>query len=177
MKEKAILTQVAAIEAMHDSVGMPSPVATTAARFALSQVVSAAPPRSWTKSEKLLWAALPEEVRAVIQRRDANQEAEMRRVQNEAAELRKTCSAEKATDNTTEGIEIMAKKQNGEGAFHHNDGDPIVRRDRGICRPRAARTFPARCSRTEIGPMASLRNSTMSKGLFKKQPQQVAPEK
>ena len=23
----------------------------------------------------------------------------------------------------------MAKKQNGEGAFHNNDGDPIVRRE------------------------------------------------
>ena len=130
--EKVILTQIAAIEQMHDSVGMPSPVATTAARFALQQVVRAEPPRSWTKPEKLLWAQLPPEIRAVIRRRDADQEREMRRAQNEAgdlrAELRQMAEAATTADNSTTEGNTMAKKTKGLGAYTTNE-DPIEKRE------------------------------------------------
>jgi hypothetical protein len=92
ISEQQILASVSAIEQWHDHLGLPSPVATTAARFALEQVVKSEAPRSWTKEEKLMWTTLPPEIRAVITRRDADQCKAMRRAQNQAAEARKRFS-------------------------------------------------------------------------------------
>jgi hypothetical protein len=89
IKEKQILATVAAIERLHDSVGLPSPCATTPARYAFSQVVKSEPPRSWTKEEKLMWATLPPEIRSVIARREHSREKETRRLQNEVAEMKR----------------------------------------------------------------------------------------
>jgi hypothetical protein len=109
--EQQILATVAAIALLHDHQGLPSPVATTAARYALEQVLKTEPPRSWTKDEKLSWATLPPEIRAVITRRDADQCKAMRRAQNEAAELRRLLAvAAKPADNTTNEKENQMKE-------------------------------------------------------------------
>jgi hypothetical protein len=98
--EQQILDQVAAIAQLHDHYGLPSPIATTAARYALEQVVKSEAPRSWTREEKLLWASLPPEIRAVIQRRDKDQEKAMRRA--------------KPADNTTNEMDVQEHAQEKE---------------------------------------------------------------
>jgi hypothetical protein len=77
-----------AIQELHDSKGLPSPVATAAVRSAISRVLELKPPRSWSKAERLLFAGLPNDIRCVVTHRDHQRDVELRRLQNELAELR-----------------------------------------------------------------------------------------
>jgi hypothetical protein len=116
---------VTAIEQLHDRLQLANPVATTAARFALGQVLQTEAPRSWTRLEKGMFVHLPIEIRAAIQRRTTDQEKAMRRAQNEAGHLRQ--KLKQAADykqpeiETTEKETSMATKkegwQKGEGPY------------------------------------------------------------
>ncbi len=53
------------------------------------------PPRSWSKEARERWSSLPRETQEFILRRETERDAEVRRGQNEAAELRKAAEAEK----------------------------------------------------------------------------------
>jgi len=53
-----------------------------------------AAPRSWTTQEKLLFTGLPVEIQSLIVRRENDREKQLRRAQNEAAELRNRLKAD-----------------------------------------------------------------------------------
>jgi hypothetical protein len=93
--EKLILATVAAIECLHDSVGLPSPCATTPARFALSKLSAIPAPRSWDKQGQLLFAGLPLEVQSIIANREADRERTLRRGQNQYAAAMKELDAQR----------------------------------------------------------------------------------
>lgn len=54
------------------------------------------PPSSWTKEAKERWNALPPDTQAYLAEREQQRDREVRRIQNEAAEVRKATEAERA---------------------------------------------------------------------------------
>jgi hypothetical protein len=54
-----ILAMVTAIEQLHDRLQLANPVATSAARFVLGQILQTEAPRSWTRLEKGMFNHLP----------------------------------------------------------------------------------------------------------------------
>lgn len=78
-----------AIEIAHTNQNLANPVCCPAPRNELQKIIGTEGPRSWKKSERLLFASLPPEIRSVISRRARQDELTLRRLQNEVAALRK----------------------------------------------------------------------------------------
>jgi hypothetical protein len=87
-----------AIQELHDSKGLPSPVATAAVRSAVSRTLKLKPPRSWRKAEQLMFGELPPEIRAAIERREQQRETELRRLMNQLTELKRHGGAKPAIE-------------------------------------------------------------------------------
>jgi len=83
-----------AIERLHDIHNLPNPVTTAVVRAALASIIDFEPPRSWSLQEKAKFIEIPAEAREIIARRTKQRETELRRVQNELAELRKKTNVE-----------------------------------------------------------------------------------
>jgi hypothetical protein len=77
---------LSAIEALHIRHGMSNPLATPVCREQLERVLKTEAPRSWPRAEKLMFAALPPEIRAVIAKRERDRERWLRNKMNELAE-------------------------------------------------------------------------------------------
>ncbi len=60
-------------------------------------------PRSWPKAEKLMFLSLPEQIQRVIGLRERQRETELRRLQNEVANLRKQTQTKTKEKETTNG--------------------------------------------------------------------------
>jgi hypothetical protein len=88
-----LLQQLDAIGRMHDRHNLPNPCATHAARAALESVTNFDPPRSWRAEEKEAFLTLPAEIKAVVSRREQQREKELRRLQNELAEMKRSTVA------------------------------------------------------------------------------------
>ncbi len=56
-------------------------------------------PRSWPKEEKLMFLSLPEPIQRIIGLREKQRETELRRVQNELANLKKQTQTKTQEDN------------------------------------------------------------------------------
>jgi hypothetical protein len=111
--EKRIRGTLSEIELAHDIAGYPNPCAGLWVRFALSRMSGAVePPRSWNKSEKMMFTGLPFEAQQVIARRERDRETTLRRGQNEIAEMKKRLQADAATKaaTTEKGIDNDAKE-------------------------------------------------------------------
>jgi hypothetical protein len=89
VQPERILEGLQAIELLHDNAGLANPIASAAVRCELGRIFQIEAPRSWKKSDGLLFNGLPIEVRAVIARRARQDELTLRRLQNEVANLRK----------------------------------------------------------------------------------------
>jgi hypothetical protein len=114
VKPDVILEQVAAIEALHDAYSCSNPVQTSPVRYALNQVADDVepPPRSWPKAEKIQFLQLPPQIRNVIANREQDRETNLRRLQNECAELRKLTANSTAPE--LKPVETLEKvNQNG----------------------------------------------------------------
>jgi hypothetical protein len=98
-----IFETVRAIEQLHDTGALSNPCATMAVRHELGCIYHIDAPRSWPKTDRPLFNSLPIEVRAVIERRSEQDSKVLRRLQNEAAELRKQLNTSnlKGTENVT----------------------------------------------------------------------------
>jgi hypothetical protein len=105
--QEALAEALAGVAAMHDQHQLPSPTATACVRAALAETLELKPPRWWTEAEKLLFSDLPAEVRTIVSRRDHQRETDMRRLQNELADLKKR---QGAADERT----VIAKDTNDE---------------------------------------------------------------
>src|SRR5262245_37572192 len=92
-----ILRRVNAISALHDRYNLADPVRTTVVRTVLRDVVAGEPPRSWNKEEQKSFVQLPPEIQAAVARRERQREIELRRMQNELADLRKRLPADAET--------------------------------------------------------------------------------
>jgi hypothetical protein len=88
-----IMDVLSDIEALHSNNNLANPIATAAVRSVLEEILHIAGPRNWSKSERLLFAALPIEVRAIIQRREKMDSNAVRKAQNLAAELKQKLEA------------------------------------------------------------------------------------
>lgn len=136
LDEQELLKEVEAVDRLHQRNGLASPVATTACRAALEQVLHyVEPPRSWLKSEKESFVTMPIEVKAAVVRRERDRETQLRRMQNELAELKKRQkqtapeSSKPVEPKEKETTNMASKKtQKGLGAYT-DDKDPIVRRE------------------------------------------------
>jgi hypothetical protein len=78
---------------MHDKFQMPSPVACASVRAVLELSMDEPAPRSWKRDEQEQWAYLPAEIRFAISRRQRDVDKQIRRCQNETADLRKKVNA------------------------------------------------------------------------------------
>ncbi len=85
-----------AIQAIHDSVGAPNPVASFGVRAILERRLRTECPRSWTKEDRIAFAAVPPEIRATLLRRESERDTALRRAQNKAAAASKQ---QKETEN------------------------------------------------------------------------------
>src|SRR5262249_26479103 len=93
----------------------------------LSEVLAIEPaPRSWNKDEKASWVQLPPEIKAAIGRREHQREKELRRLQNQVAELRHKTAPESSKTVEPKETTTMAK---GEGPYAGGDKDSKVRKD------------------------------------------------
>jgi hypothetical protein len=97
-----ILKTLDAIEILHSQANAANPVACPAPRAALADILKIDGPRSWTKAERLVFAGLPIEVQAIIQRHAKLDSDAVRRAQNQLAELRKSESKKGTEDVTSE---------------------------------------------------------------------------
>lgn len=88
-----LLQSLDAIGRLHDRHNLANPCATWAARAALESVTGFAPPRSWKAEEKEAFLTLPAEIKAVVSRREQQREKELRRLQNELAQLKRSTVA------------------------------------------------------------------------------------
>src|SRR5262249_44835197 len=88
--------------------------------------------RSWKKAEKQAFVQLPPEVKSAIQRRDHEREVEVRRLQNELAELKKTATTAPSETVTSKETTNMAKQgyEKGVGPYSQNDVK-LTRTDKG----------------------------------------------
>lgn len=78
---------------VHDKNNLNSPVYTTPALKALDAIVKVEPPRSFSQDEKADWHLVPPTIRDAISRVDQARNKELRRLQNETAELKKRYAA------------------------------------------------------------------------------------
>jgi hypothetical protein len=91
---------LSAISALHIAASVGDPVATPTVRM-ITAASTIEPPRSWTKDEKQLFTELPVEIQRAVSRRERDREVQLRRMQNELAELkRQRAAATSAADNT-----------------------------------------------------------------------------
>jgi hypothetical protein len=77
-----ILKTLEAIEIMHSQANAANPVACPAPRAALSEIMKIEGPRSWNKAERLVFASLPIEAQAIIERHAKLDSDAVRRAQN-----------------------------------------------------------------------------------------------
>src|SRR5262249_28026235 len=130
---ETILRRVSAISILHDRYGLSDPVSSSAARYALGYAIPTEAPRSWNKLEKEAFVQLPPEVKAAIHRREHQRETEVRRMQNQLAELKR--QQQSAADNKepiSKETKTMAKKEGhekGVGPYAGGDKDSKVKRD------------------------------------------------
>jgi hypothetical protein len=89
-----ILAQLDAIEQLHDKWSLSNPVRTAIVRAALEQIIKIDPPRGWSRTERVEFALLPPDVRAIIVDKERLRDKALRRLQNEAAEAKKRLEKE-----------------------------------------------------------------------------------
>jgi hypothetical protein len=84
--EKDIVPAMESIQAWYAHHLEPDPCSSPAVREVLARRLRIEVPRSWSKEDRRLFAALPPEVRAIIYRRETERDTALRRFQNKAAE-------------------------------------------------------------------------------------------
>ena len=96
---KQIWEMVREISHAHVSNGYADPTAGSAVGDMINSIAMIPAPRSWSKDEKLRFKDLPYDLQLIVNRREADREREIRRAQNEAAELRKKPAEEQNAEN------------------------------------------------------------------------------
>ncbi len=105
ISDEALEATCQAIQVVHDALGASSPVSSLAVRTILERRLRTECPRSWTKEDRIAFAAVPPEIRAILLRRETERDTALRRAQNQLAQERKRLEAnttkpeEKAEDN------------------------------------------------------------------------------
>jgi hypothetical protein len=82
----------------HDSLGLANPVCTTACCLVLNRKPCTEWPGGFNKQDRIVYASLPEEMRIIIKRREAERDTELRRQQNRISdELRRLRGGDRIT--------------------------------------------------------------------------------
>jgi hypothetical protein len=103
-----IIPMVEAIAAAHDHYGLANPSSTYSVRVILERRLRIEFPRSWSKQDRLLFAALPPEVRAVVGDRERQRDSALRRAQNALADEKKRLTAEAKKNSVIEDKEQLS---------------------------------------------------------------------
>jgi hypothetical protein len=93
VRRDKISAALSAIEALHFAASLGNPIATPLVRI-VTAASTIEPPRSWTGPEKTLFSELPVELQRAVARRERERETELRRCQNQLAELKKRLPAD-----------------------------------------------------------------------------------
>ena len=105
-----VLSMVEAIGRNHmKHPSLSDPTVSRAVHFVLNEIIKTEPPRSWPKAEKLLFAALPAQIKAVIAKREIERESGLRKKQT-AMDL----EIKKLQQRPTDGAEtkpVISKKE------------------------------------------------------------------
>jgi hypothetical protein len=112
LEHEQMLDALSAISKLHTQFNLACPTTTPPVRAVLEMTLNEAPPRSWKKDEQELWVFLPADIRFAISRRQRDFDKEIRRCQNETAELRKKYAVEKQ-DETIEPINRPGDQNKG----------------------------------------------------------------
>jgi len=94
----AILHTLQDIEAVHSNANLANPIATAAVRSVLSEILKLDPPRSWSRADRLVYATLPIEAQAIIERRAKEDSKAVRKAQADAAALKHQLEALQTKD-------------------------------------------------------------------------------
>jgi hypothetical protein len=105
---EAVLQHLRGISAVHTNAGLADPTSSFPVSAALNEISKLAPPASWPKAEKAQWLQLPWTLQAYLVRRDKEQTREIRRAQNEAAELRRQLNAQQKVETNETPIQSPA---------------------------------------------------------------------
>jgi hypothetical protein len=103
--EQHIFDTLSAITRLHEKYKLSNPV-TGPAHMMLERIVSAPPPRSWTKEEQRDWPLLPPTIKAAIARRERERDIKLRQLQNELADLKKQLKPDEPKAVATEKEEV-----------------------------------------------------------------------
>jgi hypothetical protein len=87
---------------MHSAHGLPDPTQSKAVAAAINAVAKIDPPRSWPAEEKILFLNLPYDIQSYLAKRQADDDALIRKLQNELAQLKKEHTNGIQTDITTD---------------------------------------------------------------------------
>jgi hypothetical protein len=98
---EAVLGQLADISGAHCDAGLADPTTSYPVTAALDRISQLSPPASWPKTEKSQWLQLPYTLKTYLVKRDKDTTREIRRAQNEAAELRKKHAQTPKVENET----------------------------------------------------------------------------
>jgi hypothetical protein len=130
-----IAERLEAIEALHEAAALANPVATGVVRTTTAGSTIEVP-RSWAKDEKQLFTQLPVEIQRVIARREADRETQMRRSQNEAADLRRLLKTAAETKPVTQKEDTTMAKWNGPQGSADMEKDPLKKDSSGLGYPK-----------------------------------------
>ena len=104
---QVIVETLSAIEALHIAASVGNPVVAPVVSATLGSTVE--PPRSWKKEDKEFFATLPLHAQEIVARREQERETNLRRGQNELAEMKKRQSDGADTKPVTETVEEKEK--------------------------------------------------------------------
>jgi hypothetical protein len=95
------------ISRAHYCIGLPDPTVSAPVVTEMNRLSGIKPPRSWPAEEKLRFATLPYDVQAYLAKRQAADDALIRKLQNELAQLKKE---------QTNGIQVSSDTSNTDQA-------------------------------------------------------------
>jgi len=98
-----IWPMIGQISRAHYLIGLADPTLGGAVSTALNAIAKIEPPRSWPNEHKFRFTALPYDLQAYLAVATAAREAELRRAQNEAVDLRKKLEAIEKSERADRG--------------------------------------------------------------------------
>lgn len=99
-----LMEEIRSISAAHCSTGLPDPCASWQVSEALCRLAKdREPPRSWPAAEKTIFLTLPSDLQKYLIPRERDRDATVRRLQTEAAELKKQIAAIQESKEKTNG--------------------------------------------------------------------------
>jgi hypothetical protein len=86
------------ISRAHYTIGLPDPVASAPVTMEMNRLSGIKPPRSWPREDQIRFATLPYDIQTWLSKRQAIDDALIRKIQNELAQLKKESHASRSAE-------------------------------------------------------------------------------